>query len=418
MKKSIFFLAALLTLSFAACSGNDPEPAASDTAAQSGGSGDPGTLTPTDSGEGWEYYAFRNRLVISMDTIPDVVREDLTPWYQYRNNITEILFSRNVVYIGDYAFRGCKVNDLHLPSALKVIGSYAFADCPNLGTVTIQSTVTKIGEYAFSKSKISYLYFNAQMKTIPTNAFRDCTGLEKINISSGVETIMYNAFRGCTSLTTLYLPSTLKAIYDYAFADCSSLTSLDIRSSSIIYEFAFRNCTSLTTINITNALLSTGNFMGCTALKEATINSSTSKNQYLPDSLFCGCSSLETISGISYVKCVQNYTFYGCSALKSFSFPALTEIRNYAFAYCTGLEDVYLPSTVSSIGVGAFYSCSNLAKIRSANPTPPYLGSSAFTKTDSGRFLYVKDATAKSAYAASTSWSKFFTSSMIKDYLY
>lgn len=85
------------------------------------------------------------------------------------------------------------------------IGEEAFADCPNLWSVQIPSTVTVIRRHAFALSGVS---------------------LEKVSIPQSITIIEDHAFYGCTSLKSIILPEQLIFIGNEAFGDCSSLTTI------------------------------------------------------------------------------------------------------------------------------------------------------------------------------------------------
>ena len=72
-----------------------------------------------------------------------------------------------------------------------------------------------------------------------------------------------------------------------------------------------------------------------------------------------------TISGIytnSTVSVVGVYAFYKCQSLKDVSFTSATSIYNNAFENCTSLATASFPA-VTSIGGSAFYSCTFLATV-------------------------------------------------------
>ena len=56
-------------------------------------------------------------------------------------------------------------------------------------------------------------------------------------------------------------------------------------------------------------------------------------------------------------------TYYVPASLKTVTIKDATVIDGYAFQYCTYLENVYLPSNVTTIGDGAFRECQNLKSI-------------------------------------------------------
>ena len=54
-----------------------------------------------------------------------------------------------------------------------------------------------------------------------------------------------------------------------------------------------------------------------------------------------------------------------------------TKIENYAFEYCTNLNFIEIPNSVTRIGEGAFYNCSSLESITIPNSVT-YIGDMAF----------------------------------------
>ena len=57
---------------------------------------------------------------------------------------------------------------------------------------------------------------------------------------------------------------------------------------------------------------------------------------------------------------IYGQAFHYNGYLKSISLNKITNISYYAFQHCTGLENIIIPSTVTSIGIGAFDQCFNL----------------------------------------------------------
>jgi hypothetical protein len=69
---------------------------------------------------------------------------------------------------------------------------------------------------------------------------------------------------------------------------------------------------------------------------------------------------------------------------------------------------VTIPSSVTSIGTQAFYSCSSLATVYENANTPPTLpsGSNAFASDAAGLLIHVPSGTV-ATYQAATGWSQF-----------
>ena len=79
---------------------------------------------------------------------------------------------------------------------------------------------------------------------------------------------------------------------------------------------------------------------------------------------FAYCSKLTSITIPSTVTTIGFSVFLYCSKLTSVTIPpSVTSIKNYAFAGCTGLTSVTIPESVTWIGKKAFSSCSSLTSV-------------------------------------------------------
>ena len=135
-------------------------------------------------------------------------------------------------------------------------------------------------------------------------------------------------FTDSKSLETIVLPEKLKEIGDYCFSGCSSLEEVSVPASvSMIGSYAF---------------------MGCS------------------------CLSALTFDG-SQIKAIPEGAFLMCSSMERADIPeGVAEIRESAFKECSALTELYLPSTIKSIGNMAF-SKTNLSKVyfhKNARPDP------------------------------------------------
>lgn len=117
----------------------------------------------------------------------------------------------------DASLKSYNLCDLTNQSVLES-GKYAFSDCYNLKTATIQDGVTTVSEGMFMFcSEMTTVTFPASVKSIKTDAFRRCFSLSSIDIQN-VETIGYQAFLDCYNLKgDLTLSNKVKEIGDHAF---------------------------------------------------------------------------------------------------------------------------------------------------------------------------------------------------------
>ena len=380
MKKSIFFLAALLTLSFAACS-DENEPSSSNDAAsaaanQSGGEQpDPNAANYT-SPDCWEFIAYQNKLVIKKAGAMPNFTSGHAPWYANRGEIITIELPDGLTKIGAYAFQGCDIQSISLPSSLQSLGTGAFYGCANLTEVALPDAID----------------------TIPNKAFMDCSSLTKVTGSAGVNVIGDYAFNSCTNFQTLSVKwGRYPKIGNYAFAG-SGLKSIIINpnssdatgkenSTNVIYipsvgDYAFYKCSSLTNVDFTyiNAIGEAG-FSKCTKLTTLAFMASTSSNLYRISKNFCqGCTALTQVV-LPHVAYIEEYAFDGCTNLAKVSLTntdptadfhlshTLKEIGDCAFRNCSSLTVINVghadASTSSAIKLGkkVFYGC---AKAKSA----------------------------------------------------
>jgi len=136
---------------------------------------------------------------IPVTTIGNLTFSDVDTWIG--DPITSVIAPKSVTSIGTYAFAGCgSLTSVSLPSVTS-IGGNAFANCGNLTSVSFPS-VTSIGDYAFA----------------------GCGSLTSVSLPL-VTSISNSAFNSCVNLTSVYFPS-VTSIGNYAFDGCVNLTSV------------------------------------------------------------------------------------------------------------------------------------------------------------------------------------------------
>ena len=93
-------------------------------------------------------------------------------------------------------------------------------------------------------------------------------------------------------------------------------------------------------------------------LKSVEINAELKR---LGSGAFYGCTALSDLEGIEGVRVIGGECFRGCSGLSAIGIPTgCTSVGSYAFAG-TAIKSVSVPSSVVSLGEGAFASCRKLA---------------------------------------------------------
>ena len=230
------------------------------------------------------------------------------------------------------------------------------------GTLTISGT-SPMDNYYFDErapwcsqgygSEVKKVIINEGVASIGDFAFDNCSGLTSITIPSGVTSIGDFAFYSCSGLTSITIPSSVTSIGGEAFV-CSGLTSITIPSSvTSIGSEAFQGCYNLTKIRV-----SSDNTTYASDNNGVLFN----KNK---TSLICcpaGYSGAYTIP--SSVTSIGDGAFKDCLGLTSITIPSsVTSIGGGAFYRCSGLTSITIPSSVTSIGNYTFSDCSGLTSI-------------------------------------------------------
>ena len=131
----------------------------------------------------------------------------------------------------------------------------------------------------------------------------------------------------------------------------------------IIEDSVFLGCSELESVIIPDSVVSIdyNAFKGCTSLSEIT----------LPDSIvnigwgaFSDCTNLIDVKLPKNLSLLESSLFSGCENLSEITIPESVEsIGNSAFLGCTSLNNVEIPQYVSVIDGSAFYECTSLDNI-------------------------------------------------------
>ena len=237
----------------------------------------------------------------------------------------------SVTAIGDDAFSDCSgLTNIDIPDAITYIGNYAFRGC-GLTSINIPKHVIYIGEEAFS-CPLQQLTWNAKNCSLNYCSIA-VSNIEQVTIGDEVE-IIPDGFVSGSKITSITIPNSVTTIGDYALRGCSGLTSVTIGNSvTTIGEGAFISCSALTSIDIPNSVTSIGG--------SAFYNTAWYNNQ---------------LDGLVYAGLVA-YKYKGTmpSGTSITIKEGTVSITAYAFSDCSGLTNVTIPNSVTTIGDMAFY---------------------------------------------------------------
>ena len=249
------------------------------------------------------------------------------------------------------------------------------------GVVEIPGTVENVASNAFYGNKVitevKFLNGSADRTiALGKNIFNGADKLVKVTLPSGLETIV-DFFLQDTALKEITIPNTVKTISANAFLGAKKLETINFESGNEELPLtivdgtggsgAFTQCISLREIEFPERTVKIGiaafdiGYGYTSSLKKVKIPASVTE---IGKYAFQGCGTLETVEFAigSKLKTIGDSAFVNSWNLKNINLPeGLVTIGSQAFQN-TGLTEVTLPSTVTSIG-NAFNSCNSLRKI-------------------------------------------------------
>lgn len=263
------------------------------------------------------------------------------------------------------------------------IGSYAFAACRDLTSVTISQGVNSIGSHAF------YNCSNLKTEEIPESvnyigdaAFLNCISLMDINLPKNLSRISSSLFEGCSSLETINIPNTVTWMGSRAFKDSGIANiNLPINIREIKVE-TFMSCKKLKNIDIHDNIIRIGtNAFALSGLQEIELPSSIIE---IGASAFRQCSDLRTVRMNNCPAAIGDMAFFWCDWLTDVSFGNfVTWIGEQAFYLCDNLAELTIPKSVTNIGSMAFPTHNNFVAYG-------YMGSCAEKYCNPNGYTFIK----------------------------
>lgn len=352
-------------------------------------------------------YLFKGCTSLESITLPEGLTFLGSYVFQGCTGLKSIVIPEGVKYIAQtksntaaaYTFDGCTSLEsvTFLGDNVEIIGSYAFQNCPNLKTIEFSSKLVAIGNYAFTNTGLTEISIPETVTVLGNYAFKGCVALEKVEILGKLATSGTNVFQSCTALTDVTFADDTTTIGNYAFDGCTNLVNVKLPDKlTTMGTYAFQNCTSLNKIALPSSLVKIGSttysasaytFAGCTSLEEVKISANAT---YIGSQVFRGCTSLKSITFPETVTQIGGYAFYGsglesidlsnvttlgtnvlqnCENLKSAKLPDIATLPNYTFAGCTSLKSVEIPAKTTRIGSGVssgytFDGCTALEEVK------------------------------------------------------
>ena len=342
------------------------------------------------SGSSYGYSPFYESNRIPVITLGNSVTT-ICPYLFYGNtNLTSITIPERVTSIGRSAFEGCSsLTFTTIPESVTSIGSYAFSGCSGNLTVNCNIPSYSSNYSAFYNSKFSKVTIGNKVTSIGAYAFSGCNNLSSVAIGNGVLSIGSNAFS--TPKKVIWLTNTPPSGYGNAEGSINYVANDQYTSLSNVQVYPYlssmfevdgvkyvpvspseRTCHAIdcaydstaTIINVGETASFKGvamkvtevmpyTFYGNKHIKEVNISHKGNIGNYA----FYDCDGMLTAT-ISNQGNIQSQAFYNCDGIKSLDISNVGYIGDEAFRRCTSLQEIVIPSSVTSVGASCFRGCS------------------------------------------------------------
>lgn len=262
----------------------------------------------------------------------------------------KVTFPDTLELIGDYAFYKTNIySDIVLPESVVSVGKYAFAECKGILTMTLPSSMLKIPEGMLKNClSLTSVYTSGVIKEVGAEAFNTCYALHDIQIGNGTTKIGSKSFYECRGLDGTLDLSTITSIATDSFQGCFNLTGVKLSA----YKFDL------------------GVFSGCREFESYEVVPESTHYSTLDGVLYNSDKTVlyrypvekkdEVFTVPSTVVEIATDAFYGAYHLGKITLNQnLTKIGANAFRG-SGVEYMYIPDKVSTIGSYALADCENL----------------------------------------------------------
>ena len=330
--------------------------------------------------------AFRNCSSLTEVTIPKSVTSIKAGAFAYCSSLTKVIIPEGMTSIGGGVFGACSsLTEVTIPKSVTSIGNAAFDDCGALATVYYGGTQEDWDALKKNIGDNNTLLLNANVICAiqESNGFAytvtgdeaTITGYtgsaESLVIPSElggkpVTAIADKAFEGYKNIVNIYIPKTIKAIGEDAFQNA---TSNLIRF--ICYEGTENEWANIA-IQKGNEELNPREFDDVAWFRLYECNLSGDMVYQASDDAatlvrYFGSDSKVDIPaelGGKPVTEIGEWAFAYCSSLTEVTIPkSVTSIRAFAFRSCSSLTKAIIPEGVTSIGESAFQSCGSLTEV-------------------------------------------------------
>ena len=325
-------------------------------------------------------------------------------------NISQLEIPEGIETVGKRAVSGLSnMAKLTLPSTLKSIDDYAFANNTSLESVVshianpcvVSDNVFKSESWNSQEQKNDvflspatlYIPINTMSKYVTAGWTAQFTKVEEGELMEGFDSVLKYSYSTGGTDATVVPDDSYKELTEVTIPATATLGGKTYQVKAVGNN-AFMNCNKLTSLTLPEGLVSIGNY---------SFQSTKIKDIDFPATL----------------KSIGDYAFMYCN-LSTVSLPeGLESIGGRTFYYMSNLKKVVLPSSLTAIGDYAFYNNQNLSSVESHIVEPFDISEGVFATSSTWNSekqaydyapslakLYVPIGS-KSKYTAAKGWNMF-----------
>ena len=349
----------------------------------------------------WNFDTDSGVLTLSgSGTMTDWNAEDpeLIPWYEYSNEISEVVIASDITYIGKNAFSTCTAIE---KITIEEGNTSYYSD----NGIIYKKSPHELVYYPLFNTAKSYTVPEG-VKNIAPGVFKGNTSLEEVFLPDGLTVVEDSVFADCASLARVFIPKTVASIKSHAFDNCPNLTKIHYEGSVSEWDKAEKADDWSDTqksvyyyVDRTNifddyGIVNSGGMVWHYYDSTKTLKIFTEGD--LPDlsdsppaypwsrikttvefaeiigpttrigkNCFYNLSKLREVTLPETVTLIGNYAFSGCKSLTHINIPKdVTAIGVRAFRECSSLESIDIPDSVKTLGESVFYDCESLKTIK------------------------------------------------------
>lgn len=148
-------------------------------------------------------------------------------------NITSISLPSTITSIPERCFTNCsKLESINL-NYIESIGALALMNTSKLSEVDLSKNLVTIGEQAFRNSGITSIVIPSSVVFTKSYEFTGCTKLTSVVIEDGITSLSNSMFDGCTNLTFVKIPHSVTTIGANIFRGCTNLNAVKANESVV-----------------------------------------------------------------------------------------------------------------------------------------------------------------------------------------